>query len=331
MSKANRFLGWVLCAVLSLVGAGQTVACAFHGYTPSQTLVDILLATEQIAIARLDPSNPDRYLLVETLAGPDVPDLPVKVDPGMRALLAEDPSSTVLLARDGAYGPWMEIAFLDDRYRDFIFRILRRQSELLLGNDRKRLRLFAELLNDPSPDIRRLALQELDRAPYGDLKSLRLPKVQTLRQDLGSSDDALLPIRVLLAGLSRDLSYSPVLSDGLDTAIRQDLPYLGAYATALVELEGQQAVELIFDRYLTSASLSPLAQERLLQAMFIQYKTAPRSTRQLISREVAALLRKSPELEEMAARQFGFQGRGIPLVQGMDGGSASASDVQARP
>ena len=260
MGKTNQVLGLMLCMALCF-GTGQWArACAFHGYTPNPTLIDVLLATEQVVIARTAPSQPSRYTPVETLSGPDVSTIPIKVTPTTRALLADRPAATVLLARDGSYGPWLEIAILDDRYRDFVSKVLRQQSQTLLAGGKKRLRLFTALINDPNPDIRRLALQELDRASYGDLKSIRLPKIQSLKQDLNSGDRELMPIRILLAGLSRDRSYSRFLSTQLDTAIRQDVPYMGAYATAIIELEGPKAVTDILERHLKAEGLS--AQKR---------------------------------------------------------------------
>ncbi len=309
MGKTNWLLGWILIGALGLGSAEHAKACAFHGYTPNPTLIDVLLATEQVVIAPPAPSDPSRYIPLETLAGPDVSDIPITVDPATRALLDGKPSSSVLLARDGSYGPWLEIAILDDRYRTFVSQILRRQSELLLGGDKKRLRIFVDRLNDPNPDIRRLALQELDRAPYSALKRLRLPKVQNLRQALETGDDDLMPIRVLLAGLSQDRSFSRILSADLDAAIRQDVPYMGAYATAMIELEGRVAVQDILERHLKGDGLSVVSRERLLQALAIQYKTASGPTRRAISRGVADLLRNSPELGDVAARHFGFQSR----------------------
>lgn len=309
MNMKNRLFCWILSVTLGF-GLGQSAsACAFHGYTPNPTLVDVLLATEQVVVARPSRLNPSRYTTVETLAGPPVSDIPISVAPTTRALLAGRPTSTVLLARDGPYGPWLEIAILDDRYRAFITKVLHRQSELLLGGDDKRLRLFADLLNDPNPDIRRLALQELDRVPYGALKGLRLPEIQNLRQDLETGEEDLTPIRILLAGLSRDRSFAPLLSEKLDTAIQNEVPYLGAYATAIIELEGQDAVQDILERHLKAQDLSAPTREKLLQALAIQYKTTSGATRRVIAQGVADLLRDSPELGNVASRQFGFQSR----------------------
>lgn len=310
MGKKNWLLGWILSGALGLGLAEGAKACAFHGYTPNPTLIDVLLTTEQVVIARPASPGSNRYKLVETLAGPEVSNIPITVDPATRALLDGKPSSTVLLARDGSYGPWLEIAILDDRYRKFVTGVLQQQSELRLGGDKKRLRLFATLVNDQNPDIRRLALRELDRAPYGDLKRLRLPRIHNLRQDLEAGDRDLMPIRVLLAGLSQDRSFTGFLSAKLDAAIQDEVPYMGAYATAMIELEGRTAVQDILERHLKAEGQSTATREKLLQALAIQYKTAPGPTRRFISRGVADLLRNSPELGDVAARQFGFQSRG---------------------
>ena len=303
----NRACGWVLSGLLSLGAAQNAAACAFHGYTPDPTLVDILLGTEQVVIARLDPSDPSRYAPVEALMGPDALDLPLAVGAETRAKLLGRPAATVLLARDGAYGPWLELAVLDDRYREVVDQILQRQSAWILGGDEERLQLFAGLLNDPNPDLRRLALRELDRADYSVLQDVRLPRINDLRQDLESGDADMAPIRVLLAGLSRDPSFGGYLSEELDAAVGRALPYMGAYATAMIELEGETAVRTIMERHLMTKSLSVGTREKLLEAFAIQHQTAPRSTRRAIARGVAELLRHSPELAGATARQFGFR------------------------
>ncbi|MEO1139796.1 MAG: hypothetical protein AAFW87_10090 [Pseudomonadota bacterium] len=307
MGLTNRVRGWALGGALSL-GLGQAaVACAFHGYVPNPTIIDLLLATEQVVVARLDPNNPRRYSAVETLVGPDVADIPITVTAETQALLTRDPSATVLLARDGAYGAWLDLAILDNRFRSVIDRLVRDQSIWYSGGDAERLAVFAGLVNDPNADLRRLALQELDRAPYSALRKAQVPPVQNLRQDLRKGEPDLMPIRVLLAGLSQDQGFASLLSSDLDTAIRNDVAYMGAYATALIELEGDRAVRDILDRHLKDGSLSVQTREKLLQALAVQHKAAPDQTRRTIAIGVAELLRTSPELGEAAARHFGLR------------------------
>ncbi|MGK7755645.1 MULTISPECIES: hypothetical protein [unclassified Roseovarius] len=296
-----------VCGLLGLGSAPPVAACAFHGYTPNPTLVDILLATEQVVVARPDSADPTRYATLETLAGPDVADIPLEVGREARKHLSGRPDATVLLARDGAYGPWLELAVLDTRYRALVTGVLKHQSDWAFGRDEDRLDHFAGLVNDPNPDIRDLALRELDRAPYGALQKARLPKVQNLARDLATGERDLAPIRVLLAGLSGDRGFAPGLSADLDAAIRAGTPYMGAYATALIELQGASAVDMLLVRYLRNNSLPIETREKILEGLAIQHKTGSSPTRRAIAVGVADLLRSSPELRGAAERQFGFR------------------------
>ncbi|MDA7424054.1 hypothetical protein [Thalassococcus lentus] len=306
MRSKSHCLGLIVAGALIWVSPPSAEACAFHGYTPNPTLVDILLATEQAVIAVPDAANPNVYRPVTTLSGPSVSELPIPPSQGFLLQVVGRPDASVLLARDGAYGPWLEVAVLDDRYRALIELIMQRQSAWLYGDEKARLATFAKRVNDPSPGIRRLALRELDRAPYGSLDQVRVPKIKTLRQDLQNGNADLRPIRILLAGLSGDRSFTPLLLDGLDKAIAKDKAYLGAYATALIELEGKSAVNDIIARHLQNDALPSPVQAKLLEALAIQYKTAPAALRRYIAREAAKLVRAKPELADMAAQQFGF-------------------------
>ncbi|MDQ2093744.1 hypothetical protein [Rhodalgimonas zhirmunskyi] len=329
MRAANKLAGWIVSAALCLGSAQPAMACAFHTYTPDPTLVDALLATEQVVIARRDPSDPGRYVPVETLMGPEVSEITIATGAGMRPRLAAPPGAMLLLLRDEAYGPWIEAEVLDQEFRAVIQRVLARQSAWMYENDDDRLPYFAGLVNADSPAIRRLALLELDRAPYSDLRALRLAGVATLKQDLESGEEALRPICILLAGLSGEPGFVPYLNAGLNVALRDGTPYAGAYATALIELEGAPAAHRII-RDLRDARLPVAAREKLLEALAIHYKSAPGEMRGLIAREVASSLRATPELGEAAARQFGFFRRWAPATQ-MQGGDEDAGVEDGAP
>lgn len=303
----HKVFGWLLSGALSLSSVPPTLACAFHGYTPNPTLVDLLMMTEQVVIAELDPSQPNRYRPLEVLMGPDITDIPITVSTSIAKTLSTRPSARVLLARDGAYGPWVVLTVLDQRLHEVLSHVIERQSALINGGDEERLALFASLLNDSSDDVRRLSLQELDRVPYSALREVRLPSIANLKRDLETGDEGLMPIRILLAGLSQDQSFSPFLLEELDMAVNGDIAYMGAYATALIELNRQDAVLGILDRYVANKAQPLDRRTKILEALSIQHKTAPRQTRREIARGVASVLHHSPELKEPAARFFGFR------------------------
>ncbi|MGB1178952.1 MAG: hypothetical protein ACPG4J_06775, partial [Lentibacter algarum] len=131
--------------------SAPSLACAFHGYTPNPTLVDLLMMTEQVVIADIDPSQPNRYRLLEVLMGPHVSDIPITVSASVTKTISQNPSARVLLARDGPYGPWQMLKVLDNRLHHVLSYVIERQSALINGGDEERLTLFVSLLNDPSP------------------------------------------------------------------------------------------------------------------------------------------------------------------------------------
>lgn len=118
ISVTDRLSKWGLAAVLCLAPAANALACAFHGYTPNPTLVDLLLATEQAVVARPTPQG--TYRIVDALLGPDEGDIPVPASAEFQRKLAANSNATVLLVRDGAYGPWIEAAVMDSGFRSLI-------------------------------------------------------------------------------------------------------------------------------------------------------------------------------------------------------------------
>ncbi|MEL7204869.1 MAG: hypothetical protein AAGL19_11895, partial [Pseudomonadota bacterium] len=97
-----------LATALAFGTAKTVAACEFHGYIPDPTLVDILLGTEHVVVARPDPVDPSRYKPTESLIGPWDITIPLAVSDDIRMQLSGD--EAVLLAREEAYGPWLELA-----------------------------------------------------------------------------------------------------------------------------------------------------------------------------------------------------------------------------
>jgi hypothetical protein len=307
--KKDRGPRWVLAAVLCLAPAANALACAFHGYTPNPTLVDLILATEQAVVAR--PSSDGTYEIVEALLGPGLGDIPMSASAEFKRNLSADTGVTALLVRDGAYGPWIEAAVMDTRFRGLIDIVIENQRSWQWGEEVGRIQLFAGLVNDPNPNIQRLALQELDRLPYATLRKVRVPPIRNLKEDIASGRTDQRPIRVLLAGLSNDPSFGPILAEATHRAVLQDKPYLGAYITAMIELHGKPAVDPLIATYLASGGTSQSVQTKILDALSLTSKTARRDVRRAISQQLTELVRTRPEISELVIAQFGppTQGR----------------------
>ena len=308
--KSNTVFRAMTLSGITLSGmASVAFACAFHGYTPRPTLIDVLYDSEQVVLARPDPANPNRFQAVEALAGDvDLVELPQSPDATTRNALRAAPQSAVLFARDGSYGPWVQHGVIDAGYRTVLDVALTQQNQWQGNNPKARAQFFADQLTQPSDAIRRLALLELDRVDYATLRSLRIKGLAPQVAALEGGDRALRPIRLLLAGLSGDKRLSPLLAGGVHKAATGNRRNLGAYSTALIELDGAEAVNTLLARYLADAGHSIDSQELIIEALAIQGLYGSRPVKRAIKRGMAAMLETRPQLAGAVARQYSRHG-----------------------
>lgn len=295
-------------ALAVLVYAPVALACQFHGYVPQQTIVDRILASDHVVLARPAPEDPYRFAAVKVLAGgSDNVDIPYKVDSETRQRMAANPDDTVLFARDPTDGTWQQLAYLDHAYRALIDHVVTRMPDWKAGRDADRHQLFADLHDHPDARIRTLALFELDRMAYGTLRNLAIrPDAAAIRAQFHKPMEMhLRPIRVLLIGLSDDPEARAFLTDGLGSMNRFDRPLVGAYATAWLERDGADAVRALATDYLTAPTTPPAAQELIVEAMAIHSQSGDAATQQAIADLLPAALDRAPHLAPAIARQFG--------------------------
>ena len=290
--------------------AAPSFACAFHGYAPKPTLVDRLLGSEHVVLARQDLESPFRYAAVEALEGSvDSVEIPLLVDTATRNRFARDDDATVLFARDGAYGPWTRLAFVDQDLQPILDDIIDRLPVWELGDDADRFGYFAPLINHTNPTIRTLALNEIDLANYEILRSLPL-EIDTgaIAERLNLPNELnLKPIRVLLLGLSKDPDAVPLLKAGLKSSAFGNGPFLGAYATALIESEGTTGIDWIADTFLKDPYLSADSREKLIEAIAIQNTTADPEIQIALTAALEDALIEDTSLAPFVARQFGIR------------------------
>lgn len=295
-------------AVVALL-APAALACAFHGYTPRPTLVDTLYDSEQIVLARPDPADPQRFKAIEALAGPlDAVRLPQTPDADLRASLQRMPEVSVLFARDGAYGPWVRHSLVGPQMREVLQTALSRQTGWQGEPGPERAQFFAGLLDHPDGALRELALLELDRVDYQTLRGLRIRGLARQVAALDEGDQKLRPIRILLTGLAGDGGRAPVLIKGVQEGLTGNRRYLGAYTTALIELEGAGAVSTLARSFLAADQLPTDRRELMIEAYAIQGLYGSRRVKREVTRSMTALLQIKPQLAGAVARQFSRHG-----------------------
>ncbi|WP_172297253.1 hypothetical protein [Pseudoruegeria sp. HB172150] len=229
--------------------------------------------------------------------------------------LAENPQDSVLLVKVSGYedasqpgtdAAWYNAAYLDPSYQAVIEQIVPQLPNWSFGDEQERFQLFASLLDHSSQEVRTLALKELDRADYSVLRELNLEHLPS-GEDIATGDPELLPIRILLAGLAGRIELTEVLESGLHNNVDTDLPYLGAYSSALVELNGSVAAEEIANDYLRSDTIPFSTREKILESFAILARAGAPETSQAIRQITTDVLLEAPELAPAVARQFGFQ------------------------
>lgn len=301
----------VLSAAMGLIGAQAALACSFHTYIPAETIVDRMLASDHIVLARPDPENPFRFKAVTAVRGsPDEVDLPHLVDSTTRRKMAAAPNDLVLFARDGSYGPWERLTYLDADGRALLDRIVPRLNDWERGEDKDRFALFAEVLKHPDPTLANWALTELDRAPYEVLRSLpiNVDAAQLSANMWAPHEYRYLPIRVLLLGLSGDEAARPLLDSGLARSLNGLASiHTGAYATALIELEGPEALPGLAAHLAPQGSADPVARESLIEAMAIHGFSGDTDMQAAVRSAVEKALAADAALAPMVARQFGLR------------------------
>ncbi|MES0824819.1 hypothetical protein [Ruegeria sp. SCP11] len=239
-------LAGVIAAIMAGAASGAG-ACGFHNYTPQPTLVDRLIESEHVVLARQHPDNPFRYKVAKALEGSaEGVELPYLVDSVSRRRLKTDPNARVLFAREGAYGPWLRVALVDDDMRPVLNAVVTHLLEWKQGEDLSRFQTFAAYLNHPDDSVRMVALRELDRADYGFLVSgtLQIDTARILSEFNNPAQRNLRAIRILLLGLGGGEGVHEQLVAGLYRVAQFESNLTGAYATALIEMGGAGSGEI---------------------------------------------------------------------------------------
>ncbi len=273
-------------------------------------MVDRLLSSEHIVLARPRADNPFRYEAIQALEGSlESVEIPQLVDSATRRRLASDPEAQVLFARDGSYGPWRRVALIDGELSPVVDHVMRKLPEWELGGDADRLGYFATLLNSPDIRIQSLALRELDQADYGLLRALPLeiePERILSRLNLLHEYD-LSPIRILLLGLSQQPEILGLLEAGVARHTRSTGTLLGAYATAMIELGGPDAIDHLASTYLSDRSILDANRELIAEAMALHSLNGNPETRVAARAAISSSVKMNPELAPTVARQFGIR------------------------
>ncbi|MEM7177107.1 MAG: hypothetical protein AAF503_05330 [Pseudomonadota bacterium] len=239
--------------------------------------------------------------------GPQTPEIPYLVDTATRSWLALSAQDQVLFAYDDLSGKWLKLSYIDRATAPIFDSIFASLDDWAVQDGTARYALFGAFLNDPDRRVRRLALNELDQAPYDVLRALDLrPDADLLLRDLDLPEEAnLRAIRILLLGFDDGARSGALLRQGFEVELSAPLrPLLGAFATAAIERDGAAALTPVRRALAPARNLDTDAKTSLIEAIAIQHSYGPEATRQAIAAMLGTMLREDPGLAVQVADRF---------------------------
>jgi hypothetical protein len=299
----------VVVAVLAAMVFAPTpaVACLVCITVPQRTLADAVIEADAVVLAREDATRPFAYAPVAILKGNEpITAIPSLVDSTTRRRLAADPDAAVLFAHDGA--GWTRLGHAGPDARRMIEAILAAAPAWDRDPDHAgRFAFFAARHDHADPLVRELALAEISRAPYAQIRTMtpRLTRAQivSVLRDPKWVDWA--PIHILFLGLSDDPADHAFVRRAFDAAARGDRQ-LAAWATALAEIDGPPAIERLRRRYFEDASRTPEEVRAIVTAFATLARGGDPALRPGIDAAFRALASGPPALAAEAARQLAW-------------------------
>ncbi|MGA9251088.1 MAG: hypothetical protein WBV71_01435 [Roseobacter sp.] len=285
-------------------------ACAFDFTKPERTAVDWILEAETLVLARPDPQNKFAYKVVEVLRGDSGNyDVPLLVDTRNRRFLERNTDHTVMLRADDT-GQWAHVAYVDDDFSVVLETVLANADVWAKTYVQSRFAVFEALQGSESPALRELSVRELDKAPYKMLQSLelRIP-VEDLLADLWTPTGySYQPIRVLMLGLSDDVRARAEVYDYFERARTWAwADNIGAFAAALVELDGISGVTYLDEKLLSDPGQPIDKLQGVIGALAVHRSVANADLAREIDQTLAQLVSMRPETAPLVARHFAAQ------------------------
>lgn len=292
-------------ASLALISSAE--ACSFHNYVPARTAVDWVLTGQAAVLARPDPENGFSYTVTEVLRGKgDIDPPPFLIDSATRTRLVQNRRDAVLFGmRDN--GSWVRIAYVNDDYRRALEDVAANATHWRMEDYHpERFERFSKYLGHPDPELSKLALLEIDRAPYVLLSQLRtgVPVTYLTGQLRSREAYAYRPILALLLGLNRSEEARALIDNYIDRAVEWEwAEHLGPYATALIEQQGENGIARL-EPFLTDPGQPLEKLEAIVEALAIHHGAGSPAVREKIYNVLTAFAGNRPGGSVLIARQF---------------------------
>jgi hypothetical protein len=325
--RTTHCVAAVAMSCLAIFG-GRAEACMVCIPFPQNTVADDLLSATVIVLARENPKKPFSYVAVEVLKGDlDAPQIELFLDSTTRQHLAFNPDRSVVLALGGTKLPgssslwnprstgadaspstWRSLGYASSRYEAIVREILARAPRWRerVGWE-NRAKYFMPYLADAERSIRELAYLEVGRASYDTIREAdRFVSADQLRAFL--AEPQYLEWRalyILLLGIDAKPDEEEAIREAMAGLARFDQTLnLSAWATALIEIDGEKAIDWLEAAYLGAPDRDPDAVLEIVKAVSVHGAREQSRLRGRIAESYGALIEAHPSLAGWAARDL---------------------------
>lgn len=296
-----------LSSTMALSSVAVAQACAFDMVKPERTIIDWIVETDQLVLARPQTDNAFLFETVDVLIGEERTDaIDTLVDTNTRRKLAMNPNDAVLFAQDQS-GEWHRVTYVNDTFQGVLDTALQNRTDWRGSIPASRLAFIEGLQDSEDPVQTALLIGELDKVPYDQLRQLNLRlSTDTLLDELWTTAGyPYQAIRALLLGLSDDEEARQEIAAYIERVTPWDWANnLGAFAAALIEIDGINGVNALAEGMLQDPN-QPLDKiEQVIMALSVQHNVATPEVQNAIAQAIRDLVDLRPETAAPIARQF---------------------------
>jgi hypothetical protein len=247
--------------------------------------------------------------VVEVLKGePDEPGIDLFVDSMTRRRLALSPGHFVVLTLDASTNQWRSAGYAAPVYQALVREILARgPTWRLWGRAENRSAFFLPYLADTDRNVQQLAYLEVGQASYDTIRRADsvVPATQVHRFLANPRYIEWHSLYILLLGVDANPDEEKKIRAAMESASQFDTSLnLSAWATALIEIDGTNAIDWLEANYLGVTGRDPNTVLEIVKALSVHGARKRSSLRQRIADSYGVLIRSYPSLAGWAVRDL---------------------------
>jgi hypothetical protein len=287
--------------MLALVGSGSAKACQMCAAILQLTISAQELVYAEHSVLAMPVADANEFRVVTVIRGDAPPGNTIKIADVFRPALKSD--KPLLLIRDKSWRQWVNFGPVNADRADWLRKLsmTKRNFEMNDAEWREHVAYLLPYLENAEPMIAEIAYNELARAPYVALRSLK-PRLDAAVVRAWLKDPKLAarqPTYLLLLGIVGAAQDGRWLAERIETArtthATANLPaLLGAY----IELRGAAGIEQAEKLYLTDLSRTKPEIEAALVALKV-HGESDGAARERVNEALKGSIKQNPSLANL--------------------------------